>query len=86
MPSTALTKLNFISGNLGILTQPTVPGLIKDHFTRLQKQTDINSPIFAYFILFSVFTMCKPNLIGILPIPGAKKVSILKQIHNRQTH
>ena len=61
MASTALMKIHFILDNLGILTQPTVPGLMKDHFTRVNKWTDINSPFFAYFILLIISTMCKPN-------------------------
>ena len=33
MPSTTLTKSIFILDYLGISTQPTVSGLMKDHFT-----------------------------------------------------
>ena len=74
----------FTSDYLRILTQQTIPKLTKDHFTRLHKWTSINSPIFAYFILLIIFTMCKPNLIVISPTPGAKRSLTLKQ-HNRQT-
>ena len=55
MPSTALTKINFISDNLGILTQPTVIGLMKDHFTRLHKWSSINSNVFFLFYTFNYF-------------------------------
>ena len=66
-------KSIFISDNLGILTQPTVPRLMNHHFTRLHKQTSIKSPNFAYFMLSIIFAMCKPNLIVISPTPGAKR-------------
>ena len=51
VPSTTL----FISNNLGILTQPTVPGLMKDHFTRLHKWISINSSYFCLFYTFNYF-------------------------------
>ena len=71
VPSTALTKINYIG-----LTQPTVPGLMKDHFTRQHTWTSINSPIFAYFILLVILTMYKLNLIGILPTHVLKGLNI----------
>ena len=67
MPSTVLTKSLFILGNLEILTQPTVLGLMKDHFTGLHKWTSINSPVFGYFILLIIFTDYLPNHIVIFP-------------------
>ena len=65
----------FISDNLGILTQPTVAGLIKGHFIRLHKWTSINSSIFAYFILLIIFTMFKANLIVISPTQVQKSLN-----------
>ena len=61
----------FVPDNLGILIFNctwTYEGLFYNTTNR-----QVSTPIFAYFILLIIFIMCKPNLIVILPTPGAKR-------------